>query len=149
MIKFKCSNCFITYGSILLLILKFYEIFEILNFFEIVWNFWKFWNFMKILNFKKKMKFSNLLKKNWTLNFSFFLILWFSNFFENFQILWNFLTLISKKQLYHGGQLYWWRKSEYPENTTDLPQVTDKLYHIMLYGVHLSWAGFALTTLHR
>ena len=28
LIKFKCSNCFITYGSILLLILKFYEIFE-------------------------------------------------------------------------------------------------------------------------
>jgi hypothetical protein len=24
-------------------------------------------------------------------------------------------------QLYHGGQLfYWWRKSEYPEVTTDL-----------------------------
>jgi hypothetical protein len=47
-------------------------------------------------------------------------------------------------QSYRGGQFYW--KLECPKKTTDMPQVTDKLYH-MLYRVHLARSGFNLTML--
>ena len=42
------------------------------------------------------------------------------------------LSTISK--LYRGGQFYWWRTPEYTEKTTDLPQVTDILYKVILKG---------------
>ena len=47
------------------------------------------------------------------------------------------MPLLTIFKLYHGGGNW----MEYPEKTTDLPQVTDKLYHIKLNRVHLvtSW----------
>jgi hypothetical protein len=49
------------------------------------------------------------------------------------------MPLSTRFPLYRGSQFIWWRKPEYPANTTDLP--------IMLYQVHLALVGFELTML--
>ena len=59
---------------------------------------------------------------------------WFG-WFMGVNATFNNISVISR------GQFYWWRKPEFPEKTTDLRQVTDKLYHIMLNLVNIAISG--------
>jgi len=55
-----------------------------------------------------------------------------------FRGLWILTPFSTIFQQCRGGQFYWWWKPEYPEKTTDMPQVVDKLIHITLYQVHIA-----------
>jgi hypothetical protein len=59
--------------------------------------------------------------------------------------LWSLSTLSAIFQLYRGGQSLWVGETGVPGRKTDLPQVTAKHYHTMLYRAHLASARFGLT----
>ena len=55
--------------------------------------------------------------------------------------LWCLTPLSTIFELYRGGQFYWWRNRSTRRKPPDMPQVTDKLYHIKLNWAYFDMSG--------
>ena len=61
--------------------------------------------------------------------------------------LWYLTSLSTIFKLYRGGQFFFMEETGVPGENHQPTEVTEKLYHIMLYRVHLARVGFELATL--
>ena len=61
--------------------------------------------------------------------------------------LWCLTLLSTIFQLYREISFIGGGNRSTPKKITDLSQVTDKFYHVVLYQAHLAWSGFKLPTL--
>ena len=91
-----------------------------------------------ILSYFKNIRMTVTLLRSRTGEINCFQILKFtlySYFYKRVRVIWC-LTPLST--IYPDCQFYWQRTPEYSEKTTDLQQVTVKLYHIMLYLLNIA-----------
>jgi hypothetical protein len=91
-------------------------------------------NIVMHLNNKRKLKNLNkLIKGNMFTYFCFISLNWWG--FG----LWCLAPLSTIFQLYRSSHFYWWKKTEYLEKTTNLPEVTDSIsysWNIFIYSLY-------------
>ena len=99
---------------------------------SLCWYWWNYWPFL----FKRSCLFFSISDDNSKT----------SRLWKPILLPWRcwvmvFNATFTISRLYSGSQFYWWRKPEYPVKTINLLQATDKLYHLILYRVHLAMNG--------